>query len=168
MHAVAIVPAAGEGWRLREVGGPAKQFRELGGRPLLVWALRALSAHDWVRKLIVAVPADAVDEASERLRESVGRAAIEVVAGGSTRQQSVRNALDIVESRVLVTHLRTPTNEEVVIPNSHITGASVVLRRIDHRAWGHDAPSSTTQGFMIGGNRFQAITEVAVTTRRRA
>lgn len=94
-----LVPAAGEGSRL---GGPRKQFRTLGGRPLLVQVLLVFERHPDVGHLVVAVPEDHVQEVSERLQaEGLGKLTA-VVSGGDSRQSSVRHALRAVPAPVEV------------------------------------------------------------------
>ena len=86
-----LVPAAGQGTRLG--GGTRKQFRTLGGAVLLVQTLRAFERHPSVDALVVAVPAERVEETTSALRaEGLAKLAA-VVAGGATRQASVEAAL---------------------------------------------------------------------------
>ncbi|MEF9978133.1 MAG: 2-C-methyl-D-erythritol 4-phosphate cytidylyltransferase [Thermomonas sp.] len=81
-----LIPAAGMGERL---GHGAKGFLMLAGRPLLCWlADKALQVAD---EVIVAVPADRVDEAASLLP------ACRVIAGGGSRHDSV--ALLVAASR---------------------------------------------------------------------
>lgn len=87
----AIVPAAGRGERLG--AGAPKALRLLGGAPLLVHAVRALSASHAVGFIVVAVPADQIDEVRSMLDEPDLTAEIVIVAGGETRQASVSLAL---------------------------------------------------------------------------
>ncbi len=88
---LAIVPAGGSGLRL---GRPEpKAFVPLGGRPLLARALDALRALNFER-IVIAVPADRVEEAAALLRP-----AELAVAGGVTRGQSVRRAFGRLEPR---------------------------------------------------------------------
>lgn len=89
-----LVPAAGAGVRLGP-GGP-KALRLLGGDPLLVHAVRRLAACPAVGAIVVAAPPDEVPEV-RRLVAPV--APVTVVAGGATRQRSVRAALDAVPDR---------------------------------------------------------------------
>lgn len=73
-----LIPAAGMGVRL---GQGSKGFLMLSGRPLLCWLVdKALQVAD---EVIVAVPPDRVDEASELLP------ACRVIAGGGSRPDSV-------------------------------------------------------------------------------
>ena len=90
-----VVPAAGSG---RRMGGAPKQFRPLGGAPVLVQTLRAFARHPEVGPLVVVAPADAVGRARSHL-DAHGVAAT-VVAGGATRQTSVRAGLAALPAHV--------------------------------------------------------------------
>lgn len=89
----ALVPAAGRGERLGS--GTPKALRLLGGVPLLVHAVAALAGARLVDVVVVAAPADEVDA----VRGLLGRS-VRVVAGGSTRADSVRVALAILEPAI--------------------------------------------------------------------
>ncbi len=90
----AIVPAAGSGQRL---GGPGpKALLPLGGVPMLVHAVRELSAAASVSLVVVAAPPDRVEETGRLLAGSHAGAELSVVAGGATRVASVRAALDVL------------------------------------------------------------------------
>jgi 2-C-methyl-D-erythritol 4-phosphate cytidylyltransferase len=94
LRVAAVVPAAGRGERLGP--GLPKALRELAGVPMLVHAVRALSAARRVSLVVVAAPPDGVAEVQLLLDTHLtGPAAAEllVVAGGETRQDSVRMAL---------------------------------------------------------------------------
>lgn len=83
---VAVVPAAGRGERLG--AGMAKAFVDLGGRTMLEVAVDGLLASGVVDRVLVAVPADRLDETTVLLN---GRAS--VVEGGPERPDTVRLAL---------------------------------------------------------------------------
>lgn len=86
-----IVPAAGSGSRL---GGHRKQFRELGGKPVIVQTLLAFERHPEIHQIVVVAPEGAVRPLKEEFRR-VGISKLErVVAGGETRQQSVRAGIE--------------------------------------------------------------------------
>ncbi|WP_344344989.1 2-C-methyl-D-erythritol 4-phosphate cytidylyltransferase [Kitasatospora putterlickiae] len=97
--AAAVVPAAGRGERLGP--GAPKALRELGGVPLLVHAVRALTRSRAVGLVVVAAPADGVAEVAALL-DSHGLEGkdIRVVAGGATRQESVRLGLAAIPAEV--------------------------------------------------------------------
>jgi 2-C-methyl-D-erythritol 4-phosphate cytidylyltransferase len=88
MSVVGIVPAAGAGERLG--ADVPKAFAVLGGRPMLEWSFDVL--REVCDRVVVAVPPDRV-------------APPDYIAGGSTRSESVRNALDAApEATVVVVH----------------------------------------------------------------
>ena len=88
MSVVGIIPAAGAGERLG--ADVPKAFAVLGGRPMVEWSLDVL--REVCDRVVVAVPPD-------RARPP------DFVAGGDTRSQSVRNALDAApEASVVVVH----------------------------------------------------------------
>jgi 2-C-methyl-D-erythritol 4-phosphate cytidylyltransferase len=88
MSVVGIVPAAGAGERLG--ADVPKAFAFLGGRPMLEWSLDVL--REVCDRVVVAVPADRVQPP-------------DFVAGGASRSDSVRNALDAApEATVVVVH----------------------------------------------------------------
>lgn len=83
---VAVVPAAGLGERLR--AGIPKAFCELDNHTLLERAVAGLLDSGVVDHVVVAVPADRIDEATQILGDRAT-----VVAGGPDRTESVRLAL---------------------------------------------------------------------------
>jgi 2-C-methyl-D-erythritol 4-phosphate cytidylyltransferase len=86
MSTVAVVPAAGSGERL--AARVPKAFVEVAGRSLLERAVTGLMSSGVVDRVVVAVPADKIDDA----KVLVGGNAT-VVAGGVDRTESVRLAL---------------------------------------------------------------------------
>lgn len=87
----AIVPAAGRGDRLGP--GAPKALRTLGGIPMLVHAVRALTQSRVVDLVVVAAPEDSVDAVASMLGEQDFVVDVVVVTGGETRQDSVARAL---------------------------------------------------------------------------
>jgi 2-C-methyl-D-erythritol 4-phosphate cytidylyltransferase len=87
----AIVPAAGRGERLGP--GAPKALRLLGGVPMLVHAVRTLSRARSVDTVVVAAPPSDVPGVRALLDAHQVPAEVRVVAGGNTRQESVRLAL---------------------------------------------------------------------------
>lgn len=88
---VAIVPAAGSGRRMG--GGEPKQFREVGGVPILLRTLCALRDANVFERILVAVS----DEERERVECWKSEVpALTCVAGGEERFHSVKNGLDAV------------------------------------------------------------------------
>ncbi|MFF1906272.1 2-C-methyl-D-erythritol 4-phosphate cytidylyltransferase [Kitasatospora sp. NPDC058218] len=97
--AAAVVPAAGRGERLGP--GAPKALRELGGVPLLVHAVRALTRSRAVGLVVVAAPADGVAEVVGLLdSHGLDGKDVRVVPGGATRQESVRLGLAAIPAEV--------------------------------------------------------------------
>ncbi len=94
----AVVPAAGSGERL--AAGVPKAFYRLDGRTLIERAVEGLLISGVVDHIVVAVPADRLDEAKLALGDQA-----EVVAGGVERHESVRLGLSAaVKSRFVLVH----------------------------------------------------------------
>ncbi len=107
MSISAILVAAGSGTRL---GGIKKQFKDLGGKPLLFWSLQELLDCPAVAQVILVLPQEDVAEFFNRygrkyLPDSL-LLKICPVAGGSTREESVRLSLKELrtETRMVLIH----------------------------------------------------------------
>jgi 2-C-methyl-D-erythritol 4-phosphate cytidylyltransferase/2-C-methyl-D-erythritol 2,4-cyclodiphosphate synthase len=95
VHITAIIPAAGLGARFG--GSQPKQLITLGGRPILQRAIDVFLSHPLISDLIVALPRDLAIEPPAYLR--AGTRPIEIVEGGSRRQDSVARAFDRASQR---------------------------------------------------------------------
>jgi 2-C-methyl-D-erythritol 4-phosphate cytidylyltransferase len=94
-----VVAAAGRGERLGP--GLPKALRLLDGEPLLVHAVRSLAAAPSVDLVVVAAPADQVAKVHALLADVLPEGLdLVVVAGGSSRQESVLQALDVLPDHV--------------------------------------------------------------------
>jgi 2-C-methyl-D-erythritol 4-phosphate cytidylyltransferase len=99
-----VIAAAGSGERLG-AGGPTA-FVPLAGRPMLEWSLDAFLAAG-VGAVVVACPPDLVAGSSSRYLDArVGSDGDSptFVAGGTTRAESVSNALRLVETELVAIH----------------------------------------------------------------
>lgn len=95
-----MLAAGGSGERARRgPGGEPKQFRPLGDRPLLRWALHIL-VDAGCDPVIVVVPEEDLTRAASALQGVPA----EVVAGGTTRQQSVAHGVARVAAPRVVVH----------------------------------------------------------------
>jgi 2-C-methyl-D-erythritol 4-phosphate cytidylyltransferase len=97
-----LVPAGGIGARLGR--RTPKQFLPLGRETILAATLRHFRRHPRVGAIVVAAPAAHVERTRRILRR--GGAALTVVAGGATRQESVWLALQAAPAaaRTLLVH----------------------------------------------------------------
>ena len=84
----AIIVSAGAGSRAGE--GEPKQYRLLGGKPVLTWSVLAMLQRNEIAAVVVCVPAGGVAHAQAILPISPR---IIVVEGGKTRTESVRAGL---------------------------------------------------------------------------
>jgi 2-C-methyl-D-erythritol 4-phosphate cytidylyltransferase/2-C-methyl-D-erythritol 2,4-cyclodiphosphate synthase len=94
-----LIVAAGKGERLG--GGLPKQYRLLGGKPVLRWAVESLVRHPAVRAARVVIGAGQREEAEQALAGlNVGA----LVEGGEERADSVRNGLDAIDGDAVLIH----------------------------------------------------------------
>ena len=96
----AILLAAGSGERLG--AERPKAFVALGERVLLAESLERLDTSEWIDAVVVAVPAEWEDAAIALAEEIVASKVAAVVAGGATRAESVRAALEEIPDDALV------------------------------------------------------------------
>ncbi|MCA9264551.1 MAG: 2-C-methyl-D-erythritol 4-phosphate cytidylyltransferase [Planctomycetales bacterium] len=96
-----IVLAAGRGTRTGLT--LPKQFLLLRDRPVLVHSASVYASSSHVGEKFITVDAEDVDRVSNLLRE-YGLDDFQLVLGGATRQESVRNALQRVRTRRVLTH----------------------------------------------------------------
>lgn len=85
-----VIVAAGQGTRLG--GGVPKQFRELGGVPMLLRSLRPFAAHPEVAHTVVVLPAGDAAHPPPWLADLLG-GTLTVVPGGAERCDSVARGL---------------------------------------------------------------------------
>lgn len=98
-----VIPAAGSGERL---GGLQKQFRLLGESPLLVHTATIFQKHSEISTIVVVAPEAEIEPVSELVKDFGLDKILRVVAGGSTRQESVRKGLCALpaNTRLVITH----------------------------------------------------------------
>jgi len=94
MKVSAIIPAAGSGERF----GEEKQFKLLSGRPLFFHTLKLFFQSDYIDEIIVAVPSANVDSTHRDVLSMSAGKPVKVVAGGTRRQDSVKNGIDVSDS----------------------------------------------------------------------
>jgi 2-C-methyl-D-erythritol 4-phosphate cytidylyltransferase/2-C-methyl-D-erythritol 2,4-cyclodiphosphate synthase len=99
MASTALIVAAGRGERLG--GGLPKQFRLLGGKPVLRWAVESLIHHPAVQSTVVVIADEQRDEATEALD---GLDVGELIIGGAERADSVRAGLSAIEANAVLVH----------------------------------------------------------------
>lgn len=127
----AIVPAAGLGTRMG--ADLPKQFIELDGVPLIIFTLRRLASCPAITEFFISTRTDDVVFLEDRVAKAgLGRPA-RVVHGGDTRQQSVANALALVDpsTEIVLVHdaarpFVTRTQIERLIAEARERGAAIL------------------------------------------
>ena len=100
MEKYAVIVAGGSGTRMG--AAKPKQFLLLQGKPMLWYTLTAfLSAFDDLQ-IILVLPAEHIEEGKSVAQITGSPARIEVVAGGPTRYQSVKNGLARISGDAMV------------------------------------------------------------------
>ncbi len=89
-----LIAAGGRGSRAG--GGHPKQFREIGGVPMLLRAIRPFARHPRVGAVAVALPAEFAEHPPEWLASVAGER-LRLTAGGDTRAESVYAALQVLD-----------------------------------------------------------------------
>ena len=116
MKKAAILVAGGRGTRM---GGPvSKQYLPVGGLPVLMHTLRVFNSSVPEAELILVLPADDFDYWNSLCQAFAFNIPHQVVAGGNSRFQSVRNGLHALapETQLVAIHdgVRPFVKEEVI------------------------------------------------------
>ncbi|PYT16982.1 MAG: 2-C-methyl-D-erythritol 4-phosphate cytidylyltransferase [Acidobacteria bacterium] len=98
MKVSVILPAAGLGTRMgREKAGTSrKQFMLLEGAPILIHTIRKFLRSPSVSEIVVALRPEDLDWARGLIHQERPSKPVRVVEGGESRQQSVENALAVL------------------------------------------------------------------------
>jgi 2-C-methyl-D-erythritol 4-phosphate cytidylyltransferase/2-C-methyl-D-erythritol 2,4-cyclodiphosphate synthase len=99
MTVTALIVAAGKGERLG--GGVPKQYRVLGGKPVLRWAVESLIGHPAVRSTRVVIGSGQQEQAAAALQ---GLDVGPLIEGGAERADSVRAGLAAIGGDAVLVH----------------------------------------------------------------
>jgi 2-C-methyl-D-erythritol 4-phosphate cytidylyltransferase len=89
---VGIITAAGKGTRLK--GNISKQFMNIYGKPILAHTVSAFQKSSKIKEIYISVPKDNIEFCRKNIIDKYAFDKVEkIVAGGSSRQESVYNAL---------------------------------------------------------------------------
>lgn len=100
MNKTTIVVAGGKGERMHKA--IPKQFLLLGGKIILMHTLEVFHRYDENMPLILVIPTVQIDYWKELCKKYAFDIPHQVVAGGNTRFQSVKNGLKVVQNSTLV------------------------------------------------------------------
>jgi 2-C-methyl-D-erythritol 4-phosphate cytidylyltransferase/2-C-methyl-D-erythritol 2,4-cyclodiphosphate synthase len=90
-----VIVAAGRGERAGQAEGP-KQYRRIGGRPVIAYAIEVFSRHPAIGPIAVVIHPDDHAVFAAAAGEKAGQ--LIVVDGGATRQDSVRLGLEALRA----------------------------------------------------------------------
>ncbi len=93
-HCAAVIAAGGSGSRM--AGPVRKQFVEVGGKSILRHCVEVFLSLEEIKKIVVVLPADAVEDFTSSLQPGE-KGLIQAVPGGATRQESVYNGLKVLD-----------------------------------------------------------------------
>lgn len=99
MTVTALIVAAGKGERLG--GGVPKQYRMLGGKPVVRWAVEALASHPAIRSTRVVIGRGQREQAQSAL---AGLNVGDLIQGGGERTDSVRAGLAAIGGDAVLIH----------------------------------------------------------------
>ena len=128
MTVTALIMAAGTGSRMG--GGVPKQYRPLGGKPVLRWAVEALARHPAVKSTRVVIGADQQELAQAAL---AGLDVGDLIQGGAERADSVRAGLAAINGDAVLVHdaarpfCPAPVIDRLVASLEFFDGAAPVL-----------------------------------------
>ncbi len=91
MKVSAVIAAGGNGARMSSA--LPKQFLEIAGKPIVLHTIESILALEEVVEVIIAFPIKSLPSARALLRQQHWRVPIKSVAGGPTRQESVRRGV---------------------------------------------------------------------------
>jgi 2-C-methyl-D-erythritol 4-phosphate cytidylyltransferase len=133
---VAIIVGAGRGARAG-AGDRPKQFRELAGVPVLVHTLRRFDECVSINETVAVVPAAEVEGFEATARAHDLKKLARVVAGGSTRTESVWRGLQTIDeatARIVAIHdgvrpFVSPAEIDTVVRAAQECGAAILVAR---------------------------------------
>jgi len=99
MTVTALIVAAGRGERL--VGDVPKQYRPIGGKPVLRWAAEALAGHPSIDEVRVVIGEGQQQMARDAL---AGIAVGDLILGGAERSDSVLNGVRAIRDGAVLVH----------------------------------------------------------------
>jgi 2-C-methyl-D-erythritol 4-phosphate cytidylyltransferase len=95
MKTQAIIPAAGEGSRLKAES--PKPFIRIKGRSILGLTLRAFEASPLIDSVVLVAPLERMGEFENLVKSESLKKVSRIVAGGKTRRASVYNGLQVID-----------------------------------------------------------------------
>ena len=126
MNCIAIIPAGGKG--LRSGLATPKQYLKVNGKEIIVYTLQAFQKNKHINKIIIAAEPEYFDLLIKLVKKYKLFKVKLIVEGGSTRQQSVYNAVlssEADDNDLLVVH----DAARALIPNDVLTNAIISAKK---------------------------------------
>jgi len=131
----AVILAAGKGTRFSET--EAKQYAEIGGKPVLWYSALAFEKSDYIDEIIVVCPAQDVNRCRKMLSSNGIKKLTHVVPGGATRTESAKRGFEAVNPacEYVAIHdaarcLVTPKMIEETFSSAYVYGAAAAASRV--------------------------------------
>jgi 2-C-methyl-D-erythritol 4-phosphate cytidylyltransferase len=159
----ALIVAGGKGTRFGS--RIPKQFLELNGRPVLLHTLDAFLRYSAKIRLVVALPKEDIAAWEEICDKHQYNTPVEIVAGGATRFQSVKNGLaNIPESALVAIHdgVRPLVSVKIIAASfalAQVHGSAVASVHLKEslRLISEDGKSSAPQSSAVDRSRYRII-----------
>ena len=109
---IAVIFAGGSGSRMHTKSRP-KQFLDLNGKPIIIYTIEKFLVVPEFEKVIVLCPKQWVEHTKNLIEKHIAPAKdrVAVIEGGSTRNETIMNAIKLIESEgnlnddtIIVTH----------------------------------------------------------------
>jgi len=126
MSCIAIIPAAGKG--LRSGLATPKQYLKVNGKEIIVYTLQTFQKNKLINKIIIAAETEYFSLLIKLIKKYKLSKVKLIVEGGSTRQQSVYNAVlssDANDNDLLVVH----DAARALIPNDILKNAIISAKK---------------------------------------
>lgn len=133
---IAIIVAAGSGTRFG--AEMPKQFLEICGKPLLIYTLERFEECPQIDEIVLVLASEEIEKFQQTLEKFNLKKLVKIIAGGKTRAESVRNALNSLDENktetVAVHDGARPlvSSEEIAqtIEKARETGASCLVGKV--------------------------------------
>jgi 2-C-methyl-D-erythritol 4-phosphate cytidylyltransferase len=126
MKNVALIFAGGSGKRMQNSNRP-KQFLELGGKPIIIHTIEHFEEHPEIDGVVVVCIDGWIDFLKEKIEKFNIHKVVDIVPGGGTGQESIRNGLyairdyvkDDTENTIVLIHdgVRPLIDEKLITDN---------------------------------------------------
>jgi len=126
LKVTAIIAAAGLGKRFGSQ--TPKQFHQLGGRPLLAWSIDTFTKVPFIEDIVVVAPPSDESSTLKIVKSFSNEKPITVIAGGATRQESVRQGLLSIDEKK--TWIAVHDAARPLVPQSDIEAVCLMAQEI--------------------------------------